>query len=316
MLPHMASDPAVADETAIAVTTGLTSLARRLTPLAWAFVVLAALDLAQRLLWSFPVPDLTWGLTWVARAVTHGLLVALPAAVLAADPDGWRTRRLVLVGALTIAGAELVSLAVAVYRATILSPDAPATERLAGEALGDLLRFVLVLASVVGPALLGAGLARRYRGRVGGPSWRPAPVTLAILLVGATTTALQILQVLGESGPVHRLEVVTGAMAAFHALAWAYVAAVTLPDSGIIGAERRPRMALAAGALSTVAAGLVSTLLIAMLDRAVEVPAAALTLPPLLSALGVILLICGLATSAPDPRARPTAGRAATPSRA
>jgi hypothetical protein len=271
---------------------------RRLTPLAWLFVVLAGLDLAQRLLWLPASSELTNGIAAVTGAIARALLVLLPAAVLVGDPAAWRERRLVIGGALAICGAELVSLAVQVYRSAILAPDAPSSERVAGEVLGDLLRFALVVAWLAGVAALGAGLARRYRGRAAGPTWRPAPATLVIIALGAATAIIELLQVLGDHGPVHRLDVVAGAVASLVVVAWAYVAAVTLPDGATVAEDRRARTLLASAALLFVAASALGIVNAGVLDEIVGLPTGFFILSPLLSVAGAILFVLGLAVRA------------------
>jgi hypothetical protein len=287
--------------------------ARRLTPLAWLFVILAGLDLLQRLL-SLPGPmELTTGVAAVARAVSHALIVLLPAAVLVGEPTAWRARRLVLVGALTLAGAELGAVLLQAYGASLLAPDTAGAERLPGESLGDLIRFALVLAWLVGPVLLGFGLARRLRGAGSGPSMRPTPARLFVLALGIIISGLEILQVLGLRGPLHRLDVVTGVVGALLAVAWAYVAAVALPDVATPVSARRGRMALAAGALAFVAASALSIVNTAVLDGLVDLPSGFFALSSVLSGVGAVLLIAGFAAGLPDPE---TAGPDTAPAEA
>lgn len=268
---------------------------RRLTPLAWLFVVLAGLDLVQRLLWLPVPPTLTTSLAGIVRAFSPALLVLLPAAVLVGEPTAWRTSRLILIGALTLVGAELLGLAWRIYWESAVAPAVAATERVPGEPLGDVIRLVVALARLAGPVLLGVGLSRLFRNRAAAPSARPTVGAIVVIALGAAVAGSQLLGVLGQRGPLHRLEVVAGVLAALVAIAWAYLAAVALPGASTDRPSRRGRIVLAMGALAFVATSALSIVNAAALAGLVELPSGSFVLSSVLSGVGAVLLIAAFA---------------------
>jgi hypothetical protein len=303
MLAVVASESAVDGGMGLEARAALATWARRLTPLAWLFVVLAAADLVLRLLWLPGPAELTTTLAGIAHAAAHALIVLLPAAVLSAEPRAWRKARPIILGVLTLAGTELVSLAAQVYRASLVAPDTAAAERLPGETLGDLLRFALAIGALAGPVLLAVGLAWLLRGRLGVPALRPTPTRLTILALGAAVAGIELLQVLGERGPVHRLDVVCGAVYALVVVAWAGLAAVAIPPASDVGPGRRGRLLLATGALAFVAASALSLVNTFVLDGSIAISAGFFLLSPLLGTIGVALLVAGLAARPQGPEA-------------
>jgi hypothetical protein len=273
---------------------------RRLTPLAWLFVVLAGLDLVQRLLWLPVPPTLTTSLAGIARAVSPALVVVLPAAVLVGEPTAWRTSRLILVGALALVGAEFLGLAWRIYWASAVAPAVTATERAPTEPLSDLIQLVVALARLAGPILLGVGLSRLLRDRAAAPSERPTVGALVVIALGTAVAGNQLLAVLGEHGPLHRLEVVAGVFAALVAIAWACLAAVALPRASTDRPSRRGRIMLAIGALAFVATAALSIVNAAAIEGLVEVPSGFFVLSSVLSGVGAILLIAGFAAGVPS----------------
>jgi len=276
---------------------------RRLTPLAWLFVVVAGLDLVQRLLWLPAPATLTTSLAGIVRAFSPALLILLPAAVLVGEPTAWRTSRLILIGALTLVGAELVGLAWRIHWESAVAPAIAATERVPDEPLGDAIRLVVAVARLAGPVLLGVGLSRLLRNRDAAATARPTLGGLVAIALGVAVAGSQLLGVLGERGPLHRLEVVAGVFAALVAIAWAGLAAVALPSASTDRPSRRGRIALATGALLFVAASALSIVNAAALDGRVELPSGFFVLSSLLSGVGAVLLIAGFAAGLPSPDA-------------
>ncbi|MFI5254273.1 MAG: hypothetical protein ACHQ15_02280 [Candidatus Limnocylindrales bacterium] len=266
---------------------------RRLTPLAWLFVVLALADLLQRALW-LPPADLTDDVTGLIRAAAQAAFVLFPAAVLIAEPEAWRTSRFLFAGAVVLAAAELTGILFGLYQASLLAPDAVSGERLPGEALGDLVRFVRVVAFAAGPVLLGIGLALRSRAPAAGPLMRTTPASLLVLVCGIAIGGIEIVQVLGLSGPLHRLDVVTGVVGALLPVAWAFAAAEAIPDDGSPEPRRRGRVAVAAGAIAFVAGGALSILDLAVIEGLVDLPLRIFAFSAVLAAVGAALLIWGL----------------------
>ena len=273
---------------------------RRLTPLAWLFVALAGLDLVQRLLWLPVPPTLTTSLAGIVRAVSPALVVLLPAAVLVGEPRAWRTGRLILIGTLTLVGAELLGLAWRIYWESAVASAIAATERAPVEPLDDVIRLVVALSRLAGPVLLGVGLSRLLRNRASAPSARPTVGALLVIALGAVVAGSQLLGVLGQRGPLHRLEVVVGVFAALVAIAWAYLAAVALPGASTDRPPRRGRIVLAAGALAFVATSALSIVNAAALYGLVELPSGFFVLPSVLSGVGAVLLIAGFAAGLPS----------------
>ncbi len=273
---------------------------RRLTSLAWLFVVLAGLDLVQRLV-LLPVPStLTTYVAGIVRAVSEALIVLLPAALLVGEPTAWRTSRLILIGALTLAGAELVGLAWPIYWESAVVPAVTATERVPNERLGDLIRLVVALARLAGPVLLGVGLSGLLRDRAAAPSARRSVGRLLVIAFGIALAAGQLLAVLGQHGPVHRVEVVAGVFAALVAISWAYLAAVALPDASTDRPSRRGRIVLACGALAFVATSALSLVNASALYGLIELPSGFFIPSSMLSGLGAVLLIVGFAAGLPS----------------
>jgi hypothetical protein len=279
---------------------------RRLTPLAWLFVVVAGLDLVQRLLWLPAPPTLTTSLAGIVRAFSPALLILLPAAVLVGEPTAWRTGRLILIGALTLAGAELVALAWRISWESTAASAVAAAQRVPGEPLDDWVRLIVAVARLAGPILLAVGLSRLLRNRAAGPSARPTLGGLVAIALGVAVTGTQLLGVLGERGPLHRLEVVAGVFAALVAVAWACLVAVALPSASTNRSSRPGRIALASGALLFVAASALSIVNAAALDGRVELPSGFFVLSSLLSGVGAVLLIAGFATGLPSADAAAT----------
>jgi hypothetical protein len=279
---------------------GADAWVRRLTPLAWLFAVLAGLDLVQRLFWLPVPPTLTTSLAGIARAVSPALVVLLPTAVLVGEPTAWRTSRLILIGALTLVGAEFVGLAWRIYWESAVAPAIAAAERVPGEPLGDVVRLVVAFARLAGPVLLAVGLSRLLRNRAATLSTRPTVGAMVVIALGAAVAGSQLLAVLGQGGPLHRLEVVAGVLAALVAIAWAYLAAIAVPGASTDRPSRRGRIVLATGALAFIAASALSIVNTAALAGLVEVPSGFFVLSSVLSGVGAVLLIAGFAAGLPS----------------
>jgi hypothetical protein len=300
LVPSVDREPVVHKGISRRWRSGAGAWVRRLTPLAWLFVVLAGLDLVQRLLWLPLPPTLTTSLAGIVRAVSPALVVLLPVAVLVGEPTAWRTSRLLLIGALTLVGAELLGLVWRIYWESAVAPAVAAIERAPGEPLGDAIRLVVALARLAGPLLLGVGLSRLLRNRTAAPSARPTVGAIVVLALGVAVAGSQLLAVLGQGGPVHRLEVVAGVLAALVAIAWAYLAAVALPNASTDRPSRRGRIELAMGALAFVATSALSIVNAAALAGLVEFPSGFFVLSSVLSGVGTILLIAGFAAGLPS----------------
>lgn len=298
-MPFVARESVVHDGMTRSRRSVFRSWVRRLTPLAWLFVVLAGLDLVQRLLW-LPVPPMpTTSLAGIVRAFSPALVVLLPAAVLVGQPTAWRTSRLLLIGALTLAGAEILGLAWRIYTVSAVASAVAAAERVPGEPLDDVARLVVAVARLAGPVLLGLGLSRLLRNRDVAATARPTLGGLVAIALGVVVAGAQLLEVLGQRGPLHRLEVVAGVLATLVAIAWAYLAAVALPGASADGPSRRTHIALTMGALALVATSALSFVNTAALDGLVELPSGFFVLSAVLSGVGAILLIAGFAAGLP-----------------
>jgi hypothetical protein len=273
---------------------------RRITPLAWMFVVVAGLDLVQRLLWLPAPAALTTGLAGIVRAFSPALMLLLPAAILVAEPTARRTARLLLVGTLTLVGAELIGLVWRMYTESAAASALVAAERVPGEPLDDVVRLVVAVARLAGPVLLAVGLARLLRDRNPGPRARLTVAAVVLIGLGIVVAGAQLLAVLGEHGPLHRLEVVAGVLAALAAVAWACLAAVALPSASTDRSHRLGRVALALGAALFVASSALSIVNAVALDGRVELPTGFFVLSALLSGVGAVLLIVGFAMGLPS----------------
>ena len=281
------------------VQSGVGAWVRRLTPLAWLFVALAVLDLVQRLLW-LPTPStLTASLAGVIRATAPALLVLVPAAVLVGKPRAWRTSRLILIGALVVACAELLSLGWRMYWQPAVASAIAANERVPGEPVGDVIRLVVVIAQLAGPVLLGVGVSRLGANPSATSSLRPTIGGYLVIAFGAAVAGSQLLAVLGDQGPRHRLDVVAGVVAALVVVAWASLFAIALPRGSADRSARRGSLMLATGALAFVATGALSVVNTAVLNGAVAVPSGFFVLSSVLAGVGAVLLIAGFGAGVP-----------------
>jgi len=273
---------------------------RRITPLAWLFVVAAGLDVVQRLLW-LPAPAApTTSLAGIVRAFSPALTLLLPAAILVVEPTAWRTARLLLIGTLTLVGAELLGFVWRMYTESAAASALAAAERVPGEPLDDVVRLVVAVARLAGPVLLAFGLARLLRDRLPGLRARLTVGALVVIALGIVVAGAQLLAVLGEHGPLHRLEVVAGVLAALAAIAWACLAAVALPPASTDRSHRLGRVALALGAALFVASSALSIVNAVALDGRMELPSGFFVLSALLSGVGAVLLIAGFAMGLPS----------------
>jgi hypothetical protein len=273
---------------------------RRVTPLVWLFVVVAGLDVVQRLLWLSAPAALSTSLAGIVRAFSPALMLLLPAAILVAEPTAWRTARLLLIGTLTLVGAELVGLVWRMYTESAAASALAAAERVPGEPLDDVVRLVVAVARLAGPVLLAVGLAHLLRDRTSGPRARLTVGAVVLIGLGIVVASAQLLAVLGEHGPVHRLEVVAGVLAALAAVAWACVAAAALPSASTDRSHRPGRVALALGAALFVASSALSIVNAVALDGRVELPSGFFVLSSLLAGVGAVLLIAGFAMGLPS----------------
>jgi hypothetical protein len=306
LVPSVARESVVHDGMTRSRRSVATGWVRRLTPLAWLFVVVAGLDLVQRVLWLPAPPTLTTSLAGIVRAFSPALLILLPAAVLVGEPTAWRTDRPVLIGTLTIAGAELVGLVWRIYVESAAASAVAAAQRVPSEPLDDVVRLVVAVARLAGPVLLGIGLSRLLRNRQVAATARPTLGGLVAIALGVAVAGTQLLEVLGQRGPLHRLEVVAGVLAALVAIAWAYLAAVALPSASTDRSSRTGRIALATGALLFVAASALSIANTVALEGLVELPSGFFVLSSVLSGVGAVLLILGFAAGLPNSDARET----------
>jgi hypothetical protein len=306
LVPFVARESVVHDEMTRSRRSDVGAWVRRLTPLAWLFVAVAGLDLVQRLLWLPVPPTLSTSLAGIVRAFSPAFVVLLPAAVLVGEPTAWRTSRLLLVGALTLAGAELLGLVWRIYWESAVASAVAAAERVPGEPLDDVVRLVVAVARLAGPVLLAVGLSRLLRNRDAAATARLTLGGLVAIALGVAVAGTQLLEVLGQRGPLHRLEVVAGVFAGLVAVAWAGLAAVALPSASTDRPSRRGRIALATGALFFVAASALSIVNVAALDGRVELPSGFFVLSSLLSGVGAVLLIAGFAAGLPSPDAAET----------